>query len=141
MKKRGSIKIVIEDGNIQFVEMQLVNSDLWLASYELARLFNCFNQKIEMNLRSIFKSCLLREEDVSFTYRYTEKGIEKQIVYYNLEVLIFLSYRIGTFEAQIFRQFLKTALQEHLERKKTPKSTKLLWYFQSNQGNQIYPLN
>jgi hypothetical protein len=55
-------------------------------------------------------------------------------VYYNLEVLIFLSYRIGTFQAQIFRQFVNSALREHLERKKTEKCTKLLWYFRQNQN-------
>jgi hypothetical protein len=63
-----------------------------------------------MNLRSIFKSHLLWKEDVSCTYRYTDKSIEKQTVYYNLEVLIFLGYRIATPEAQVFRQFVSAAL-------------------------------
>ena len=99
----------------------------------MARLFNCFNQKVEMNLRSIFKSGLLYEDNVTCSYRYTDKGIEKQIIYYNLEILIFLSYRIATYEAQIFRQFVNSALREHLKRKETERCTKLLWYFRNNQ--------
>jgi hypothetical protein len=87
-----------------------------------------------MNLRSIFKSHLLWEQDVSHTYRHTDKGIDKQIIYYNLEVLIFLSYRIGTFEAQIFRQFVNSALREHLQKKETEKCTKLLWYYRKGQN-------
>jgi hypothetical protein len=73
-----------------------------------------FNQKIEMNLRSIFKEHLLWEKDVTQTYRYTDKGIEKQTVYYNLEVLIFLSYYINTLETKIFRQFINSSLRERL---------------------------
>ena len=128
---RGYIKIIIEEGKEPSVEAQLVDNNLWLSKWQMCQLFDCFNQKIEMNLRSIFKSKLLWEEDVSYTCRYTDKGIEKQCVYYNLEVLIFLSYRIGTFQAKIFRQFVNSALREHLQKRET---TKILWYFRSKQG-------
>jgi len=126
----GSIKIIIEKGKTPSVEAQLVDNNLWLSKWQMCQLFDCFYQKIEMNLRSIFKSKLLWEDDVSYTYRYTDKGIEKQCVYYNLEVLIFLSYRIGTFQAKIFRQFVNSALREHLQKKET---AKILWYFRSKQ--------
>jgi hypothetical protein len=129
----GYIKINIEEGKVPSVEAQLINNNLWLTRYEMAELLNCFNQKIEMNLRSIFKSHLLRAEDVSHTYRYIDKGIEKQIVYYNLEVLIFLSYRINTFEAKLFRQFINSALREHLKNKEFQEIINLTWYFQNNQ--------
>jgi hypothetical protein len=131
--ERGSIKIVIEEGKTPSIEAHLVNNNLWMPGYEIARLFNCFNQKIEMNLRSIFKSRLLWQEDVCHTYRYTDKGIEKQIDYYNLEVLIFLSYRINSFEAKIFRQFINSALREHLQKKETEKCIKLVWYYRRTQ--------
>jgi hypothetical protein len=131
----GHIQIIHEEGKAPSVEVQLTgNNDLWLAKWEMARLFNCFNQKIEMNLRSIFKSRLLWKQDVSYTHRYTDKGIEKQAVYYNLEVLIFLSYRIATFEAQIFRQFVHSALREHLQKKEVKNDTKLIWVFRSGQS-------
>ena len=131
--KTGHIKINIEESKVPSVEAELVNNNLWMSKNTIARLFNCFNQKIEMNLRSIFKSQLLWEQDVSYTYKYTDKGVEKQIVYYNLEVLIFLSYRIATFEAKIFRQFVNSALRKHLQKDKKP-DTKLFWLFHSNQN-------
>ena len=129
----GSLKIIIEEGKSPTVEAELADNNVWMSKWTMAQLFNCFNQKIEMNMRSIFKSRLLREQDVSCIYRYTDKGIEKQTVYYNLEMLIFLSYRIGTFEAQIFRQFLNSALREHLRRKEAEKCTKLFWSFRKKQ--------
>jgi hypothetical protein len=130
----GYIKIIIEAGKPPTVEAELVNGNVWMSKWTMLQLFNCYGQKIEMNLRSIFKSKLLLEDNVSFTYRYIDKGIEKQTVYYNLEVLIFLSYRIGTFQAQIFRQFLNSALREHLQRKETEKCSKLIWNFNKNQN-------
>jgi hypothetical protein len=116
MEKR-SIKIIIEEGKTPSVKAQLVDNTVWLAKWEIARLFGCYGQKVEMNLRSIFKSRLLWENEVCHTYRYTEKGIEKQGVYYNLEVLIFLSYRIGTLETCIFRDFVNHSLREPSEGK------------------------
>jgi hypothetical protein len=131
----GSIEIIIEEGKTPTVKAKLVNNNLWLSKYKIARLLNCFPQKIEMNLRSIFKSRLLRENEVSYTYRYTDKGAEKQTVYYNLDVLIFLSYRVATFEAEIFRQFINSALREHLQRKENKdNATTLYWYFRKEQN-------
>jgi hypothetical protein len=126
----GYIQIVIEEGKAPSVKAQLVNNTVWMAKDEIARLFNCFNQKIEANIRSIFKSHLLWETDVIHTYRYTDKGVEKQIVYYNMEVLIFLSYRIASLEARIFREFVNSALREHLQTDDRKENAKLTWFFQ-----------
>ena len=134
----GYIKIIREKGKAPFIEAELVNGNVWMDKYDMLHFFNVFGQKIEMNLRSIFKSGLLREDDVSYTYRYTDKNIEKQRVYYNLEVIIFLSYRIGTFEARIFRQFLNSALREHLQRKQMEKYSKLIWYFRKKQTKDYW---
>jgi hypothetical protein len=41
----GSIKIIIEEGKMPSVEAQLVNNSLWISAWEIARLFNVFNQK------------------------------------------------------------------------------------------------
>jgi hypothetical protein len=133
----GSIKIINEEGQTPSVEAELIDGNVWMSKWKIARLFKVFNQKIEMNLRSIFKSRLLWEQDVTYTYRYTDKGIEKQIVYYNLEVVVFLSYRIASFEALIFRQFIHSALREHLQKKETKKSVKLVWFFREGQAYQF----
>ena len=133
MNNNGYIKIIVDEGKAPIVEAELVNGNVWMSKWSMDRLFNCFFQKVEMNLRSIFKSGLLREDDVTYSYRYIEKGIEKETVFYNLEVIIFLSYRIGTFEAKVFRQFLNSAMREHLQRKQMEKYSKLIWYFKKSQ--------
>ena len=130
----GYIKITQEEGITPSVEVRLVNNNLWLTKNEIARLFHTFVQKIDANLRSIFKSHLLWEKDCSYCNRYIDKGIEKQTMYYNMEVLIFISYRINSFEAKIFRQFLNSALREHLQKNEIKKNTILFWYFLKDQN-------
>jgi hypothetical protein len=132
--ERGFIKINIEEGKTPSVEAHLINNNLWLTKNEMARLFNCYVAKIEANLRSIFKSNLLFEQDCTYCNRYIDKGIEKQTMFYNMEVLIFISYRVNSLEAKIFRQFLNSALREHLQKKKTTE-TKLVWSYLPMQNS------
>jgi len=80
----GSIKIINEEGRAPSVEAELVRGTIFLTKYEIAKLFNCFPQKVEANLRSIFKSRLLWESDVTYTHRYIYKEIERQCIYYNM---------------------------------------------------------
>jgi hypothetical protein len=125
--ERGSIKIINDKGKAPSVEATLADNNLWMDKYSIAKFFNCYPQKVEANLRSIFKNRLLYESDVTYTHRYTYKGIERQCIYYNLDVLIFLSYRIASFEAKIFRDFVRHSLQEHLQKKDRPRQYRILW--------------
>ena len=126
--KTGHIKINAEKGKTPSVEATLINNNLWLSKYEMASLLNCFPQKIEANLRSIFKANLLWKDECIYNHRYIDKGIEKQCLYYNLDVLIFISYRVNSLEARIFRRFVNSALREHLQKKKTPE-TQFFWAY------------
>jgi hypothetical protein len=123
----GYINIIREEGKAPSVEATLADNNLWLDKYQIARMFNCYPQKIEANLRSIFKNRLLYEADVTYMHRYTYKGIERQCLYYNMEVLIFLSYRIASFEAKIFRDFVNQSFREHLKKKDRPPVYHIVW--------------
>jgi hypothetical protein len=72
--ERGYIKINTEKDKTPAVEIQLVNNNLWLSKYEIARLLNCFPQKIEANLRSIFKDNLLWENECTYNCRYEQRA-------------------------------------------------------------------
>jgi hypothetical protein len=44
-----------------------------------------------------------------------------------MEVLIFLSYRIASLEAKIFRDFVNHSFREHLKRKDRLQPCKIVW--------------
>jgi hypothetical protein len=123
----GKIALINTAGKPASVEAELVNNNLWLCKREIAKIFNCYPQKIEMNLRSIFQKGLLCEKEVTYLRRYIYKETECQCIYYNMDVLIFLSYRIGTREAKIFREFINDSFREHVRNKNKPKTSKILW--------------
>ena len=128
----GHITIHNTESKQPSVEVQLVRNTLWITKSEIARLFNCFPQKIEANLRSIFKNKLLWENECTYNHRYKDKGIEKQCLYYNVEVLIFISYRIHSIEAQVFRQFINSTLRNELQKKQISE-IKLFWQYLPRQ--------
>lgn len=84
-----------------------------MTKHEIADLFNVFVSSVGNNLRSIFKSSLLREENVIRIHKYEHNGRQCEMIFYNLEALIFVSYRIASFEAQAFREWVMKALTEY----------------------------
>jgi len=126
--EQGTIKIEIAKDQTPFVEFNFEKNNLWQTKYEIARLLGCFVQKIDAELKIIFKERLLCENDCIHCNRYIDNGLEKQTEYYNLDVLIFLCYRINTFEAKLIREFVKSALLDHLKSNKKPPTEPVLAY-------------
>ena len=110
---RGNIKI-IETAHRKFVvEVKLADDNLWLAKHEIADLFNVTISTISNILRSIFKSGILQEEDVARIHLSERNRKPCETTLYNLEALIFVSYRIASLEAKAFRQWVMKALREY----------------------------
>ena len=112
--ERGYIKFKKSENNRLIIEAKLVNCTVWLTKNEIAVLFNVFASSIENHLRTIFKSSLLRKENVTRIYQYEKNGRQCEMTLYNLEALIFVSYRIASYEAQIFRAWVMKALTDSL---------------------------
>lgn len=120
--ERGHITIKENDENQLIIEAKLVNCTLWMSKHEIADLFNVFVNTVGNNFRAIFKSGLLRKEDVTQTYKYENKGRQCEVTLYNLEALIFVSYRISSYETRAFREWVMKALTEYTRIKpKQPK--------------------
>lgn len=123
--ERGYIKIKENETNQWIVEAKLVNCTLWLSKHEMANLFNVFVNSIGNNLRAIFNSGLLKEEEVTRIHKYENNGRQSEVTLYNLEALIFISYRIASYESRAFREWLMKALTEYT-RTKPKKETEVL---------------
>lgn len=126
--ERGYIKIKENDENQLIVEAKLVNCTLWITKHEIADLFNVFVNTIGNNLRSIFKSGLLHKEDVTQIHKYENNGRQCEMTLYNLEALIFVSYRIASFEAQAFREWVMKAFTEYTRTKPRKEAGVLIVY-------------
>ena len=126
--ERGYIKIKENKDNQLIVEAKLINGTLWMTKHEIADLFNVFVSSVGNNFRSIFKSGLLREENVTRIHKYENNGRQYEMKLYNLEALIFVSYRIASFETQAFREWVMTALTEYTRTKPKRETEVLIAY-------------
>lgn len=79
------------------------SDEIWMTQHQLADLFQCFVGKINANVRAILKTSVLDESSVCRTYYYKNGNFVEQ---YNLEMIIALSFRIRSRNAEIFRRFI-----------------------------------
>ena len=124
----GYINITENDRHEFTVEAKLINGTLWLTKHEIADLFNVFVSSIGSNFRSILKSGLLQEENVTRIHKYENNGRQSEMALYNLEALIFVSYRIASFEARAFREWVMKALTEYTRSKPQREKEVLIVY-------------
>src|SRR5574344_1415796 len=126
--ERGYIKIKENETNQWIVEAKLVNCTLWLSKHEMANLFNVFVNSIGNNLRAIFKSGILREEEVTKIHKFENNGRQSEVILYNLEALIFVSYRISSYESLALREWVMKALTEYTRTKPKKEKEVLIVY-------------
>lgn len=137
--ERGYIKITEEEIGKPIVEVKIVNGTVWMFKNEIARLFDVYLQTIGNNFRSIFKSHLLREEEVTMEHKLkNERGNDIYVTYYNLEAIIFLSYRIDSRYAKAFREWVMNALCEYNRMEKKPQEMLIVF---SQGKSQSYICN
>ena len=137
--ERGYIKITEEEIGKPVVEVKIVNGTVWMFKHELARLFDVYLQTVGSNFRSIFKAGLLREEEVTMELKLkNERGQDIYVTYYNLEAIIFLSYRIDSRYAKAFREWVMNALCEYNRMEKKPQEMLIVF---SQGKSQTYICN
>ena len=92
-------KIITIENGIVFVPQ----SEIWMSEYELAKMFECFMAKVSSNICSILKTGVLYERAVCRTYYYSNGN---SVDLFNLEMIIALSFRINSKNAEVFRGWL-----------------------------------
>lgn len=110
----GYIKFRDIDSNKPIVEVKIVDGTVWMTVNEIADLLGVYAPTVNKHLKVIFKEDLLREPNVTKEYRYSRNEKEEYIrTYYNLEVIIFLSFRIQSLYAKAFREWVLNAFCEY----------------------------
>lgn len=106
----GYIKFIDIETDSPIIEVKIVNGTVWMTVNEMADLFGIYTPTINKHLKAIFKDGLLRESDVTKEYRYARNKKEEYIrTYYNLEIIIFLSFRIQSLYTKAFREWILNA--------------------------------
>jgi hypothetical protein len=90
-----------ENGKPEII-FEPVNGTVWLSSWEIAKLLGTYSVAISNHLRAIFKSGVLREDEVCHCQRYDNGN---SVDLYSLETVLALAFRIHSSNADLLRQW------------------------------------
>ena len=105
------------DGTIN-VDVNLVNEDMWLSQDMMAKLYGTTKNNISMHLKNIFlEGELDKNSTVKKILTVQNEGnrkVNRNIEYYNLDVVIAVGYRINSKKATEFRIWATKTLKEYM---------------------------
>ena len=97
------------------LEVRMANESVWLTQPQIAMLFGVQRPAITKHLRNIFNSGELDEFSVSSILEHTATdGKTYQTLFYNLDAILSVGYRVNSFNATMFRKWANTILKDYL---------------------------
>ena len=106
-----------DDGNTQ-LEVKLEKETVWLTQSQMAELFDIDRTSVLRHIRNIYKSEELEESSTcAKTAQVRTEGnrkIQREILYYNLDMIISVGYRVNSRRATIFRRWATSILKQYL---------------------------
>jgi hypothetical protein len=111
--------IIYEGGNGQpLIQVRLAAETVWLSQQQIVELYQSSRTNIVEHIKHIYTE---REMDESATCRKfrqvrAEGGreVERELPFYNLEMIIALGYRVNSAMATRFRQWATARLKEYI---------------------------
>lgn len=122
MKKEERYNIIIyktEDGKTDIM-VRFENEDVWLSQQQMAELYQTSRTNVVEHIKHIFKEGELTEEATCRKFRQVQtegsRNVEREIPFYNLDMIISLGYRIKSRIATSFRIWATKRLNEYIRK-------------------------
>lgn len=115
---RGNILLYNTADGIAKIEVTLANDTVWLTTDQMAQLFDRNKSTISRHIKNVLESGELQADStVAFFATVQNEGsrnIERNIVYYNLDMIINVGYRVNSLRGVQFRIWATNVLKEYL---------------------------
>lgn len=117
-KSKNSLVIFQAKNGALELRGDLKNETLWASLNQIAEIFGTDKSGISRHIRNIYESNELNKKATvaKIATVKTEGGrtIERDIEYYNLDLILSVGYRVNSKTATLFRQWATKTLREHL---------------------------
>ena len=117
MEIRQNNQIIIyqtEDGQISF-NVNVFENTVWLTQKQMAELFGRDRKTITRHIANVFKEGELNQNSVCSYFEHTaEDGKIYNVIYYNLDVIISVGYRVKSQRGTQFRIWATKILDQYL---------------------------
>ena len=113
--RQGEIIIYqTEDGKTK-LDVRFVEETVWLTQQQLTELFQTSKANVSEHIKHIFEEGELEENSVVRKFRTTATdGKNYNVIYYNLDMIISLGYRVHSRIATQFRKWATERLKEYI---------------------------
>jgi prophage maintenance system killer protein len=115
---KSSIVIYKTDDEKTQVEVKLENETVWLSLNQMAVLFQRDKSVVSRHIRNVYKEGELSESSTVAKFATVQKegnrSIEREIEFYNLDVIISVGYRVKSKRGTQFRIWANRVLKEYL---------------------------
>lgn len=113
----GEFLIYEEGGRIK-INVRLEDETVWLTQQLMAELFQTTQQNISLHIRNIYSEAELTQEATHKKYlsvrQEGSRDVQRQLDYYNLDMIISVGYRVKSQVATRFRIWATQRLKEYI---------------------------
>lgn len=116
--ENGDIIIYQTDDGLTKIDVKIQNETVWLSQQQMAELYDTTKQNISLHIRNIFDENELDENSTVKEFLTVQKegnrNVERNVKFYNLDMIISLGYRIKSKVATNFRKWATERLKEYM---------------------------
>ena len=98
------------------IQVRFEDGDLWLTQKSIGELFDTTRNNITMHINEIYKNFELDEKSTSKNFLLVQKegnrDVKRKVLYYNLDMVISVGYRVNSDRAIQFRRWATYVLKE-----------------------------
>ncbi|MBU0596685.1 virulence RhuM family protein [Patescibacteria group bacterium] len=107
------------DGSVN-VEVLFAKENIWLTQKKMAELFDCSTDNISLHLKNIYEENevdqKLTTEEFSTVQKEGKREVERNLIFYSLEAIIAVGYRVGSERGAQFRQWATGVLKNYIHK-------------------------
>ena len=113
---RGEIVIFNPDERVR-LDVRIEGETVWLTQAQMGELFGVRRQAITKHLKNLFKEGELEENSVCSILEHTAAdGKQYSTMFYSLDAILSVGYRVNSKNATLFRRWANTVLKDYLLR-------------------------
>ena len=120
MEDKGQILLYQTPDGVTKIEVKLQNETVWLSLDQMAELFQRNKSTISRHIKNVFEEGELQPDStVAFFATVQTEGkrkVERDIAYYNLDMIISVGYRVHSYRGVQFRQWATAVLKEYIKK-------------------------
>src|SRR5574344_1594863 len=115
---KGEVIIYQTDDGLTHIDVRMEDETVWLTQQQLAELFQSSRTNVVEHIKNIYDEEELDDESTCRKFRQVRlegnRQVERELPFYNLDMIISLGYRIKSSVATKFRKWATERLKEYM---------------------------